>query len=119
MPVVGGYLAFIGWFCLVAGIGLAISENMTSLPDLVHLANPAALLLAAPALVAGFILTWLSRNVTNDAALPLAMVAIPGAFYLVIAVTGVGMDGAREAGWMGGTLIHFYSRLLRQFVAMI
>lgn len=105
MPVVGGYLAFIGYFCLEAGIGLAISETMTNVTDWAHLAKPESLLLAIPALVSGFVLTWLSRNVTNDSALPLAMVAIPGFFYFVIFVSGVGMEGAREAGWVGGTYI--------------
>ena len=108
MPVVGGYLAFIGYFCLEAGVGLAISVTMSTVGDWAHLANAEALMLATPALVAGLILTWLSRNATNDATLPLAMVAIPGVFYLVIAFSGMGMDGAREAGWVGGTKISDY-----------
>jgi len=77
---------------------------MTTLTDWAYLANPEALLLATPALLSGLLLTWLSRNASNDAALPLAMVAIPFAFYVVIAVSGVGLEGAREAGWVGGTL---------------
>jgi len=103
MPVIGGYLAFIGYFCLEAGIGLSISVAMTSLQDWVYLFNPQAILLATPALVSGLVLTWLSRNSTNDAALPLAMVAIPVFFYAIVWFSGVGLDGAREAGWVGGT----------------
>ena len=33
MPVVGGYLAFIGYFCFQAGVGLCISEAMTKPSD--------------------------------------------------------------------------------------
>ncbi len=33
MPVVGGYLAFIGYFCLMAGTALCISESMMDLKD--------------------------------------------------------------------------------------
>ena len=105
MPVVGGYLAFIGYFCLEAGVGLAISQSMSTLGDWAHLIKPQTLLLATPALAAGFVLTWLSRNVRNDAALPLAMVVIPAIFYFVVFVSGVGMEGARETGWVGGTSI--------------
>lgn len=132
MPVVGGYLAFIvsssrvciaflyvrvrclkrlivvslqnqGYFCLEAGIGLAISEPMTTLKDWVYVLNLEAVLLATPALLSGLVLTWLSRYSTNDAALPLAMVAIPALFYVVISITGAGLEGAREGGWVGGT----------------
>jgi hypothetical protein len=102
MPVIGGYLAFIGYFCLEAGVGLAISDTIMSVTDWSLLLQPSVFLLAFPALVAGLVLTWLSRSVKNDAALPMAMIIIPGIFYVVIFVSGVGMDGARSAGWMGG-----------------
>lgn len=102
MPVVGGYLAFIGYFCLEAGVGLAISKTILNVTDWALLFQPSVFLLAAPALMAGFVLTWVSRNVKKDAALPLAMVVIPGIFYTIIFLSGIGMDGARSAGWMGG-----------------
>jgi len=75
---------------------------MTTLKDWVYVLNPQAILLATPALVSGLVLTWLSRNSTNDAALPLTMVAIPGLFYVIIWITGAGLDGARDSGWVGG-----------------
>jgi MFS superfamily sulfate permease-like transporter len=103
MPVVGGYLAFIGYFCLEAGIGLAVSKSMSTLADWAYLKDPKTLLLAIPALLTGLLLTWLSRNASNDATLPVVMVAIPCLFYFVIAVTGSGLDGARDAGWVGET----------------
>jgi hypothetical protein len=71
MPVVGGYLAFIGYFCLEAGVGLSISKPMTGIADWAYLLQPDLLILAAPALIAGLVLTWFSRNATNDAMLPL------------------------------------------------
>ena len=86
-----------------AGIGLAISESMTTLNDWLFLCNPHALLLATPALLSGLILTWLSRNSTNDAALPLVMILIPALFYVIIWLSGAGLDGARDTGWVGGT----------------
>lgn len=97
-----GYLAFIGYFCLEAGIGLTISESMTTVKDWGLLLNGRAIVLASPALVSGLLLTWLSRNSSSDWPLPLAMIAIPGVFYFGIWIFGVGFDGARDAGWVGG-----------------
>jgi hypothetical protein len=106
MPVIGGYLAFIGYFCFEAGVGLAISQNIMSITDwMILYTKPSTLVLALPTLIAGVILTYITRNVKNDVALPCAMIVIPGLFYVVIFVSGIGMDGARTGGWMGGTLI--------------
>lgn len=101
MPVVGGYLAFIGYFCLEAGVALCISEAMITVADWAYLFDPQNLLLAFPGLLAGLILTLISRKVENDAALPLAMIIIPAIFYVIIYATGVGIEGAREGGWVG------------------
>jgi sulfate permease, SulP family len=101
MPVVGGYLAFIGYFCLTAGVSLCISKNMTSLTDWGYLFEGSELLLAGPGLLAGLMLTLISRYVKNDAALPLAMVALPAVFYGILFVFGISMDNARDSGWLG------------------
>jgi len=86
---------------------------MTTLKDWVYVLNLEAILLATPALLSGLVLTWLARYSTNDAALPLAMVAIPALFYVVIWITGAGLEGAREGGWVGGTSIaRYYSKRL-------
>ena len=101
MPVVGGYLAFIGYFCLEAGVALCISESMMSPKDWGYLLDPHLLLLAFPGLLSGLLMTVVSRKVDNDAALPLLMVLIPAIFYVIIFATGVGLEGAREGGWVG------------------
>lgn len=101
MPVVGGYLAFIGYFCLTAGVALCISQNMTSITDWGYLFEGSNLLLAGPGLVAGLMLTFISRYSKNDAALPLAMVALPALFYGILFVFDISMEDARDAGWLG------------------
>ena len=45
--------------------------------------------------------TFISRKISNDSALPIAMAGVPILFYIIIWVTGLGLDGAREAGWVG------------------
>jgi SulP family sulfate permease len=101
MPVVGGYLAFIGYFCLTAGVGLCISESMMAPADWAYLLEPHNLIFAIPGLVSGLCMTIVSRKMESDAALPLLMVIIPSVFYVVIFSTGIGLDGARQGGWVG------------------
>ena len=101
MPVVGGYLAFIGYFCCQAGVALCISQPLIDFSDWKYVFEPRNLLLAAPGLIAGLILTVTSRRATNSAILPAVMVAIPLFFYIGIYATGIGLDGAREGGWVG------------------
>jgi hypothetical protein len=101
MPVVGGYLAFIGYFCIQAGVALCISQPLIVFSDWKYVLEPSNLLLAVPGLFAGLVLTFTSRRATNSAVLPGVMVAIPLLFYVFIYATGVGLEGAREGGWVG------------------
>jgi len=101
MPVIGGYLAFIGYFCLEAGVALCIGKSMTTLSDWRYLLEPHSLLLATPGLLSAGLLTIISRKATNDALLPLTMVLIPATFYAVLFVSGISMGEARDNGWVG------------------
>ena len=101
VPVVGGYLAFIGWFCCQAGLAISISRPLVTFADFACLADPEKMLLAAPGLLAALLLTWLSRKADNPGSLPIAMVAIPALFYAIIYVGGYGLEGAREGNWVG------------------
>jgi SulP family sulfate permease len=99
MPVVGGYLAFIGYFCCEAGVALCISKPLMRLSDWAYVFEPENLILAIPGLLAGLVLTLTSRLATKS--LPMVMVCIPAMFYLVLYITGTSLDDVREAGWVG------------------
>jgi len=104
LPVVGGYLAFIGYFCVVAGIGLCISTSMVDggfLSDVQLLMDKQSLMLAAPGLVAGLLMMVVARVAQSDAALPMTMVAIPASFYAVLYGFGYTLDDARQGNWVG------------------
>eukprot|EP00934_Nitzschia_sp_Nitz4_P003219 Nitzschia sp. Nitz4//scaffold16_size188269//130393//133293//NITZ4_001806-RA/size188269-augustus-gene-0.81-mRNA-1//1//CDS//3329538562//3209//frame0 len=101
MPVVGGYLAFIGYFCIQAGVAMCISKPMMSIIDFKYLINPENLLLATPGLLAGLLLTTVSRTATSSAVLPAVMVGIPALFYFIIWVCDSSLEDARESGWVG------------------
>lgn len=105
LPVVGGYLAFIGYFCVVAGLGLCTSKsglvdgNIFS--DIRVITDIRTLPLAGAGLAAGMIMTIVTRYSTSDAALPITMIAIPFSFYLILFMTGTSMQQAREGQWVG------------------
>lgn len=101
MPVIGGYLAFIGYFCLQAGVALCIGKAMTTLSDWSYLLDPHSLLLALPGLLAALVLTIISRKAVNDAILPLAMIIIPALFFVVLFLCSFSLDDARSFGWVG------------------
>ena len=102
MPVIGGYLAFIGYFCCQAGVALCIGKPLIKLSDWKYVVETQqSTLLAIPGLVAGLLLTLTSRYATNTAILPLTMVALPSLFYLILYTTNTTMDDAREYGWVG------------------
>lgn len=103
MPVVGGYLAFIGYFCVEAGTSLCIGEPMMTLKDWDLQFNLPNLKLAIPGLITGLVLTLTSRLATKSTTLPSVMVAIPALFYFIVWICGSSIEEVREDGWVGDT----------------
>lgn len=58
-------------------------------------------MLAIPGIIAGALLVFIARKIESDAALPLAMVCIPGLFYIILFACGSNMENARLEGWVG------------------
>ena len=104
LPVVGGYLAFIGYFCVIAGIGLSISQSMidgTFLSDMQILSDKKSLMLATPAIISAFVMMYITRTAKSDMALPITMVAIPSLFFAIMYACGYTLDDARRNQWVG------------------
>ena len=104
LPVVGGYLAFIGYFCFEAGMALCVGATIMKPSDWLILFNAHHLMLAFPGILAGICLTIVARKCENDAILPLSMVIIPTSFYVILYFSGMSISDAREEGWVGQTL---------------
>ncbi|CAM9352702.1 unnamed protein product, partial [Choristocarpus tenellus] len=100
MPVVGGYLAYIGYFCGQAGLGFVAGIDIKGLQDLYLLAEPRALGLALPTVGAGLVLFLCLRRFPSVLTLPLLMVAILVAFFSTLALTGTSLEEARVLGWI-------------------
>ena len=101
LPVVGGYLAFIGYFCVEAGVALCIGTTIMKPSDWSHLFNMHSFILALPGIIAGVVLTFVARKCSDEAMLPISMVVIPSMFYMVLLFHGWSIGDARERGWVG------------------
>jgi hypothetical protein len=96
-------LAFIGYFCVEAGVALCIGTIITKPTDWAALFDARRLVLAFPGIASGVVLTLVARKCDNEAMLPLSMVVIPTIFYAVLLLSGLSIDDAREGGWVGQT----------------
>ena len=102
LPVVGGYLAYVGFFCITAGLTLSSGFDLSTLngwQEFVHNPSHAVGPLAACAAAATFLFIVIKRC-RHPAALPAAIIAIPLAFYGVLTATGASLADARSAGWV-------------------
>eukprot|EP00054_Salpingoeca_dolichothecata_P023001 m.152094 g.152094 ORF g.152094 m.152094 type:complete len:1056 (+) comp24534_c0_seq1:22-3189(+) len=104
MPVVGGYLAFIGFYCLEAGLALMSGEPVSGITDWKHLGNKDALILMAPGIAVGLALYLITARFKHYAVLPLCLIIIPCIFHVALAASPYSLDDARNAygsGWVG------------------
>ncbi len=101
MPVVAGFLAFIGLFCMLAGLGLATGIDISRIQDLIKLDMNAAIL-SIPAIGSGAIMALVSHYAPPSLwwALPATIVIIPAFFYLVLFMSGKTLDDSRADGWI-------------------
>lgn len=83
---------------------------MTTFMDWKYLFVGENVLLALPGLASGLLFTLISRKVSNDAALPVAMTMVPVMFYVIVFLCGAGLEGARESGWLGEKAPRYRSR---------
>jgi SulP family sulfate permease len=100
MPVVGGYLAFIGFYAMEAGLSMMTTQSIKEPADWVKLADWDALLLSAPGIVAGTIIFWVNSRWDHMAVMPCCLAAMLITFYSLLLVTGASLEDARAAGWV-------------------
>lgn len=101
MPVIGGYLAFIGFFCVEAGLGLCINSAVNGFRTWYKLADLHALVLCLPGVGFGVAYMVVCRRVNHPGALPAAIAATPLFFYAALYLTGSTFEDARDFGWIG------------------
>ncbi|KAJ0403528.1 hypothetical protein P43SY_010071 [Pythium insidiosum] len=100
MPVVGGYLAYIGLFCLYAGLSLSTGLVINDFTSLLQLLTVQNIVLSVPGLIGGALLLVVSQRCENSFALPACILGMPIAFYLLLWLTGETVQDARGYGWV-------------------
>ncbi|GBG25591.1 Hypothetical Protein FCC1311_018102 [Hondaea fermentalgiana] len=101
LPVVGGYLAFIGLFCGLSGLRLTTGARVESVLQLGKLFTGHYMKLLSPCIAATAWLFYISKYAKqNKFALPLSLAAMPILFYVVVFISGHTLQDARDAGWV-------------------
>jgi len=99
MPVIGGYLAYIGFFCGEAGLSMMAGVEVTGVQDWYKFFNRKAAILMAPGIICGVGILVLARKIRHMATLPVCMFSIILIFYIVMYCTGHSIGSMREYGW--------------------
>lgn len=100
LPVIGGYLGYIGYFCLAAGLSIG-SEKEISTPETMLLLVDSRLrqkmtLLAS---MTGAMLL-VHFQVKHFLGMPIILMLLPVAFFVGMATLGISVDECRTAGWL-------------------
>ncbi|CAH0479438.1 unnamed protein product [Peronospora belbahrii] len=100
MPVVGGYLAFIGFYSMEAGLSMMTTQSIKQPSDWIKLADWNVLLLSAPGVIAGTAIFWINSRWNHMAVMPCCLTVMLTTFYGLLLITGSSLDDARAAGWV-------------------
>ncbi|KAL7473696.1 hypothetical protein ACHAXS_014188 [Conticribra weissflogii] len=98
--VVGGYLAFIGFFCGQAGLALMASVDVSGLMEWYKFLDGRALVLMAPGMFGGVFIYFSVRRIRHMAVLPACIGLLLIVFYCALWVTGMSVEEAIENGWI-------------------
>lgn len=93
--VVGGYLAFIGWFCGVSGVGIMAGDSQLTL-GLVQ-ENWA---FVAPGVLGGILIYASVRTLRHMAVLPSCICFLMLLFYLILWWQGATIEEVTQLGWI-------------------
>lgn len=99
-PVVGGYLAFIGFFCGQGGMALMSNVEVEGIMDWYKFGHMRQILLSLPGLIGGIGIYVSMRTIKHMAVLPCAVTLIIVTFYITLEVGGLSLEDAKEMGWV-------------------
>ena len=100
MPVIGGYLAFIGFFCGEAGLSMMSGTEVTHISQWGRFLTIDAIQLMTPGVVAGILVSYLLRTVNSPYVLPIFMLLFLTIFFIVMNFYNMSLEDARNFGWI-------------------
>ncbi|ETK73327.1 hypothetical protein F441_20172 [Phytophthora nicotianae CJ01A1] len=100
-PVIGGYLAYVGFFMVKGGISLTTGVSLASVHGWgVLLSSPRSLILLAPGLIGGIMLAILTSRFRHFAVFPCCILVLPASFFFVVWISSYTLNDARAAGFL-------------------
>lgn len=100
LPVMGGYLGYVGYFCIVSGISLACGVDIDSLASWINLFQPIPLLKCLPTVLSCAFIMLTLEMVHHPLALPSLLVGLVVIFHTVLWAAGFSLDEAQASGWV-------------------
>lgn len=100
MPVVGGYLAYIGFFCFESGLSLMANMQIKSFSDWMQVLSVDVMVHVMPGIVVGLFLYNITAFYRHFLVLPMSMICIPLVYYMYMVVSGTSFQEARMEGWI-------------------
>lgn len=99
LPVVGAYLAYVGYYVLAAGMGLGAQVEIELLKDWVRLLHKDALIRLVPTCGSALAVLCTMRYARQPWVLPLLLATIPAIFHLVLMGGGWTLEEAIANDW--------------------
>ena len=100
LPVIGGYLAYIGFFCGQAGLAMMAGVEISTPSDWSKLLNLEKATLIIPGIILGTMQYVLLRSVKSAFTLPICMAVVLVVFYASLSGLGMNLQQARDSGWI-------------------
>ncbi|KAG6960113.1 hypothetical protein JG688_00009756, partial [Phytophthora aleatoria] len=100
-PVIGGYLAYVGFFMVKGGVSLTTGVSLASVHGwAVLMSSSHSLTLLAPGLIGGIMLSILTSRFLHFAVFPYCILILPASFFFVVWISSYTLDDARAAGFL-------------------
>lgn len=99
-PVVGGYLAFIGFFCGQGGMTMMSGIQVSSVLEWNKFFQGDALIFVLPGILGGFSIYFMARIAKSMFVLPICIIGMLVLFYSILGMVGMDFTEAREEGWI-------------------
>jgi len=101
--VVGGYLAYIGYFCGVSGLSIMGGDDVdgSSINGLLRMVqDPHVMMLVLPGIVGGVVIFVLVKRIRHMSVLPCCIVFLLVIFYVLLSLTNTSIEESKEFGWI-------------------
>lgn len=99
-PVIGGYLAYIGFFMIKGGVSLMTGLPITGFSSWTQVFSTQYVVLALPGVACGVLLSVATTRYRHFGVFPGCLVLIPLVFFVALALTHTSLSEARDSGFL-------------------